>query len=41
MVSLLGPRAGVVGAATLAIEHVTAPASIDRLVAERAGRTAA
>jgi predicted NBD/HSP70 family sugar kinase len=33
--SVLESRAGVVGAATMAIEHVVAPASVDRLLAER------
>jgi predicted NBD/HSP70 family sugar kinase len=35
LASRLGARAGVVGATTLALEHVLAPASIDALVAER------
>jgi len=39
--SALGARAGVVGAATLAIEHVVAPATVERLVAERGGARAA
>jgi predicted NBD/HSP70 family sugar kinase len=39
--SLLGPRAGVTGAATLAIEDAIAPANVDRLVAERTRKTAA
>jgi len=39
--SRLGSRAGVVGAATLAIEHVVSPATVERLVAERAGARAA
>jgi predicted NBD/HSP70 family sugar kinase len=33
--SRLGPRAGVVGAATLALDHVLAPANVDRLLARR------
>ena len=39
--SMLESRAGVVGAATLAIEHVVSPAAVERLVAERAGARAA
>jgi hypothetical protein len=32
----LGPRAGVVGAAVMVIEHVLAPESVDRAVARLA-----
>ncbi|MGI8781877.1 MAG: ROK family protein [Solirubrobacteraceae bacterium] len=39
--SALGARAGVVGAATPAIEHVVAPAIVERLVAEHGGARAA
>jgi predicted NBD/HSP70 family sugar kinase len=35
--SRLGPRAGVVGATTLALEHVLQPASVDALLARRGG----
>jgi predicted NBD/HSP70 family sugar kinase len=35
LVSRLGPRAGVVGVTTLALEHVLAPANVDALLARR------
>jgi predicted NBD/HSP70 family sugar kinase len=39
--TVLESRAGVAGAATLAIEHVVSPAGVERLIAERASATAA
>ena len=39
--SVLEARAGVVGAATMAIEHVVSPAGVERLVSERTRATAA
>jgi predicted NBD/HSP70 family sugar kinase len=35
LTSRLGPRAGVVGVTTLALEHVLAPANVDALLARR------
>jgi predicted NBD/HSP70 family sugar kinase len=35
LTSRLGPRAGVVGATTLALEHVLEPANVDALLARR------
>jgi predicted NBD/HSP70 family sugar kinase len=35
--SVLGDRAGITGAATMAIEHVISPANVERLVTERTG----
>jgi hypothetical protein len=31
----LGPRAGVIGAAVMVIEHVLAPANVDRAVQQQ------
>ena len=35
MTSRLGARAGVIGATTLALEHVLQPSSVDALLARR------
>ena len=38
LTSALGPRAGVVGVSTLALEHVLAPGNVDALLAPPARR---